>query len=89
LGEFKKGIGILLKELNVAVIPVYIQGSHYSWPRTSRLPRLFRPLKIIFGQPLSKKELLSKTEAVAMWDDYGVIAQRLKEEVVKLACPGI
>jgi long-chain acyl-CoA synthetase len=86
MGEFKKGIGILVKELDIPVVPIYIKGSHYSWPRTSRLPRLFYPLRIIFGKPLAKKELLKKTEAEAVQDDYEVIARNLREEIKKLAC---
>jgi len=85
MGEFKKGIGILVKELNIPVVPVYIKGSHYSWPRTKRLPRLY-PLKIIFGHPLVAGELLERKEAESLLDDYAVIAKRLKEEVARLAC---
>jgi len=85
VGEFKKGIGILVKELRVPVVPVYIQGSHYSWPRTSRLPRLY-PLKIIFGCPIRAEELLKKTKEESTVDDYEFIAQKLRQEVVKLAC---
>ena len=75
LGEFKKGIGILAKELNVPVIPVYIQGSHYSWPRGVRFPRLC-PIKLIFGKPISPQDL---------GNDYESIAERLRDEVLKLA----
>ncbi|MCX5658024.1 MAG: AMP-binding protein, partial [Candidatus Omnitrophica bacterium] len=32
--EFKKGIGILAKELNIPLVPVCITGSYESWPRT-------------------------------------------------------
>lgn len=85
-GEFKKGIGILLKELDIPAIPVYIKGSHYSWPRTSRLARLFYPLKIIFGRPFLAKELLEKRESEPGLDDYEIIARNLREEVMKLAC---
>lgn len=75
LSEFKKGVGILIRELDIPVVPVYIKGSHQSWPRGSRLPQL-HPLKIIFGQPFSGKEL----------DDYEGIALGLREEVLKLVC---
>jgi long-chain acyl-CoA synthetase len=74
LQEFKKGIGILVKELNIPLIPVYIQGSHNSWPRTSKFPRPY-PLKIIFGKPLNWQDLGT---------DYETIAQGLREEVLKL-----
>ena len=82
VGEFKKGIGILIKELNVPVVPVYIKGSHQSWPRTRRLPR-FYPIKVIFGEPLSAKKLLE--QGGYGQDDYEIIAANLREEVLRLA----
>jgi len=72
--EFKKGIGILAKELNIPLIPVYIEGSHFSWPRTKRFPRPY-PLKITFGKPVLWQDL---------GNDYEMIAKRLREEVLKL-----
>jgi long-chain acyl-CoA synthetase len=76
--DFKKGIGILTKELDVPVIPVYIHGSHYSWPRTSRSPRLY-PLRVSFGRPLNWRDLGS---------DYESIVRALREEVLKLSQRG-
>ena len=72
--EFKKGIGILAKELNIPLIPVYIRGSHFVWPRTRILPRIY-PLKIIFGKPCFSQ---------ALGNDYATIAKGLREEVLKL-----
>lgn len=83
--EFKKGVGILIKELNIPVVPAYIKGSHYSWPRGTRLPR-FCPLKIIFGRPIPAKELLGKAKSAPGLDDYEIIARNLREEVLRLAC---
>ncbi len=83
IGEFKKGVGILIKELNIPVVPVYIKGSHQSWPRGRRLPR-FYPLKVIFGRPLLAKELLERREHGQ--DDYETIARNLREEAVRLVC---
>jgi long-chain acyl-CoA synthetase len=74
VGNFKKGIGILAKELDIPIIPVYIQGSHYSWPRTTKFPRPY-PLKIIFGKPINWRQL---------GDDYETIANGLREEVLRL-----
>lgn len=72
--DFKKGVGILAKELDVLIIPVYIQGSYYSWPRGSRFPRPY-PLKIIFGKPLNWRD---------MGGDYVAIAKGLREGVLNL-----
>jgi long-chain acyl-CoA synthetase len=83
VGEFKKGVGILIKELDTPVIPVYIKGSHYSWPRGSRFPRLY-PLEVIFGPKRFAQELVQRTEAAG--DKYQAISRNLREEVLKLAC---
>jgi len=83
--EFKKGTGILIKELGIPVIPAYIKGSHQAWPRTNRLPRP-AALKIIFGRPVSLKELSQRQAQDAGLDDYEVIAKNLRQEVLKLVC---
>jgi len=83
--EFKKGVAILIKELDIPVIPAYIRGSHRSWPRGSRLPR-FYPLEIIFGQPVYLKELTKRETPDTQLDDYEIVAKRLREEVLKLVC---
>ena len=73
--EFKKGIGILAKELdNITLIPVYIKGTHFAWPRTKRFPR-FYPLRVSFGKPVLGQEL---------GNDYETITKGLREEVLKL-----
>ncbi|MDD4938836.1 MAG: AMP-binding protein [Candidatus Omnitrophica bacterium] len=83
IGKFKKGIGILIRELNIPVVPAYIKGSYKSWPRTKRFPR-FYPVKVIFGRPKTAKDLL---EGKAGKDDYETIAANLREEVIGLADP--
>ncbi|MBL7151842.1 MAG: AMP-binding protein [Candidatus Omnitrophica bacterium] len=79
LAEFKKGIGILLKELGIPAVPVYIKGSYQSWPRGVLAPKLY-PLKIIFGRPVSAQELI-KHGKTSTPDSYGLIASGLKEEL--------
>lgn len=85
IGEFKKGVGILIKELDIPVVPVYIKGSHYAWPRGSRLPRL-HSLRVIFGKPFSLRQLLKKQEDKAYGDDYERVADALRKEVINLTC---
>lgn len=38
LKEFRKGIGILLKESGMKALPVYIAGAYEAWPRTRAFP---------------------------------------------------
>jgi long-chain acyl-CoA synthetase len=72
--DFKKGVGILMKELDIPAVPVYIRGSHQSWPRGSRFPRL-HPVKVIFGKPVKWQEL---------GNTYEEISNGLREEVLKV-----
>ncbi|MBU1871339.1 MAG: 1-acyl-sn-glycerol-3-phosphate acyltransferase, partial [Candidatus Omnitrophica bacterium] len=72
--EFKKGVGILAKELNIPLLPVYIKGSEFAWPRTRKFPRI-HPLRIIFGKPVLWHDLGS---------DYEGIVEGLRKEIIKL-----
>jgi len=81
--EFKKGAGVLIKELNVPVVPVYIKGSHEAWPRGDALPKPY-PIKVTFGKPIYAQELLRRETGESGIDDYECIVRRLREEVIKL-----
>ena len=81
--NFKKGIGILAKELNALLVPVYIGGSYESWPRTKLLPRP-HSVKIIFGRPFGFEELKEKGLKLGAKDDYEAIALGIREEVISL-----
>jgi long-chain acyl-CoA synthetase len=81
--EFKKGVGILSKELNIPLVPVCITGSYESWPRTKRLPRP-HPIKITFGRPFDFEELKKEGLRLGIKDDYEAIASGIREEVIKL-----
>ncbi|MBN2483167.1 MAG: AMP-binding protein [Candidatus Omnitrophica bacterium] len=48
LKPFKRGAGILVKELTTPVIPVYIDGAHKAWPPFHRFPRP-KKVNIVFG----------------------------------------
>ena len=81
--EFKRGIGILVKELDVPVIPVVIKGAFDAWSRMRRLPRP-HPIKVIFGKPLTYRELLAKIPKDSRLSDYKLIASYLREELIRL-----
>jgi len=84
LGKFKKGVGILAKELDIDIIPVYIKGAHCVWKPTARLPRPY-PLKVIFGQKRKPQELKERGLNVDRdVDDYQAISLGIKEEIKKL-----
>lgn len=81
VGPFKKGVGILLKELDIPVVPVYIKNSHASWPRTRRFPALV-PLTVTFGAPVSAQELAALHADAG--DEYEAIARGLRDRVIGL-----
>jgi long-chain acyl-CoA synthetase len=81
--EFKKGVGILAKELNVPLVPVLITGSYESWPRTKSFPSP-HPIKITFGRPFDFEELKDMGLKLGAKDEYEAIAFGIRQEVIKL-----
>jgi len=80
---FKKGIGVLMKELEMPVVPASIKGAFEALPRGSDM---IRPKKITvtFDKPvfLSDMDISRKPDGV---DEYQFIADFLREKVVALA----
>jgi long-chain acyl-CoA synthetase len=79
--DFKRGIGILIKELNIPVIPVYIKGTHNAWPPGKTLPHPAK-VEIIFGKKLTLEGLTRNLNKNV--DIYQNIANNLREELLKL-----
>lgn len=79
--EFKRGIGILIKELQVDVVPVYIHGAYQAWPPYKIFPSFGR-IQITFGEKLSPEELASGT--IENIDAYQIIADNLKKKLIDL-----
>ncbi len=79
--DFKKGVGILVKELDVPVIPIYIEGALRCWPRGQRFPRLL-PIKVKFGSQVTLNDLITGTSTPE--DIYNMIAKNLEKEVSRL-----
>jgi len=85
--EFKKGIGIIAKELMVPLVPVYINGAFKAWPRTEKFPRL-HSLRIKFGEPVSAEALLQQGLSLGAKDEHEAISTAIKGEVEKLKKKG-
>jgi long-chain acyl-CoA synthetase len=84
LGQFKKGVAILARELEVPLLPVYIQGSYEAWPPGVTLPRP-RPIRVIFGRAHSWEDLKERGLKVAPEaSDYDAISLGLRQEVLRL-----
>jgi long-chain acyl-CoA synthetase len=84
VGQFKKGVAILARELEVKLVPVYIQGSFAAWPPGVSLPRS-RPIRVCFGREYSWQELKERGLKVNPdAADYDAIRVGLREEVMRL-----
>ena len=70
--EFKKGVGIIAKELNIPIIPAAIRGTYDMMPAGRTLPRPAK-VSVTFGKPVYPEGM-----------DYDEIVKELYQEVVKL-----
>jgi long-chain acyl-CoA synthetase len=73
---FKKGAAILSIHMQVPIVPVAIEGFYEVWPRNQGF-RGFKPLKMIFGDPI-----LPPPEAEASEETYEKHTAEVKETIV-------
>ena len=84
IGEFKKGFGILIKESGVNIVPVILEGAYRAWPRTSKFPKLFAPIKVTFGKVLSSWELEKEGFEMGASSAYEAICLAARKHLVAL-----
>ena len=82
LRPFRKGIGILVRELKVPVLPARISGTYEAWPRGQRFPGV-HPLRVRYG-PMVTADALLADEGPRGKDAYDTVAVRLHERVAAL-----
>ncbi len=75
---FKKGAAILSINLQVPIIPVAIEGFYDVWPR-NRAFQGFKPLKMVFGDPM-----LPPPESEASEAAYEKLTADLKKRIVEM-----
>ncbi len=79
---FRKGTGILVRELRVPVLPAHIAGAFEAWPRGQTWPRR-HPLRVRFGPMITPEELLEGAGPRGA-DDAETVVLRLRERVIAL-----
>lgn len=79
LMEFKKGVGVLAKELGVTVVPAYIEGAFEALPRGAAFPR-FRRITVRFAPPLRAEDLDFSARPAGM-DEYQYFTAVLRDRV--------
>ncbi|MBI5179422.1 MAG: 1-acyl-sn-glycerol-3-phosphate acyltransferase [Nitrospinae bacterium] len=52
LGPGKAGVGKIIYDSRATVIPTVVFNTRYCWPQGSWFPRLFVPLRFVWGKPL-------------------------------------
>jgi len=75
---FKKGAAILSIHLQVPIVPVAIEGFYEVWPRNKSFQG-FKPLKIVFGDPI-----LPPPESKASEAAYEKLTADLKARVLEM-----
>jgi long-chain acyl-CoA synthetase len=86
LMPFKKGVGILSKELNVPLVPTLIEGTYDVLPRGSLWPK-FRKIRVTFGKPLLPEEIDFSQKPEDM-DDYEWIVSKLRDTILEMKGQG-
>jgi long-chain acyl-CoA synthetase len=79
---FKKGVGILSKELDVPLVPTLIEGTFEVLPRGAIRPRL-KKIKVTFGKPIYPEEINVSNKPSGM-DDYEWIVAKLRKDILKI-----
>ena len=79
---FRKGTGILVRELRAPVLPAHISGAYEAWPRGQTWPRISR-LHVRFGEVVQPEELL-RGDGPRGRDDAETIVMRLRNRVIAL-----
>jgi 1-acyl-sn-glycerol-3-phosphate acyltransferase len=59
IGEFKRGVAVILRRSRCPVLPVGIAGARESWPRGGRPRLLSGPVVVQVGEPIPHDELLA------------------------------
>lgn len=59
IGDFKRGVTVLLRQAHCVIVPCAIDGAFDAWPKHRLLPRLFsRRIAVSVGRPIDADELM-------------------------------
>jgi long-chain acyl-CoA synthetase len=79
---FKKGVGILSRELDIPLVPILIEGTFDVLPRGSIWPK-FKKINVTFGKPVHPKEI-NFYEKPSDIDDYEWIVLKLRDAIIDM-----
>ncbi|MBF0217257.1 MAG: AMP-binding protein [Candidatus Omnitrophica bacterium] len=80
--EFKKGIGILAKEIRPSFVPVHIKGAFEAWPHYSKYPRPGK-IEVTVGKAFTYEELIGDMHGKD--PGYAEIAEKLRSVLLGMS----
>ena len=57
VGEFQKGLLLVLRRAPATIVPMGIDGVHDVWPRGRSLPRLWGRVAVVVGEPITPDQV--------------------------------
>jgi long-chain acyl-CoA synthetase len=84
MGKFKPGIGSLAFDLNIPLVPCYIEGAYEVLPKGGVVPRPHK-VKVIFGKPMYLDRYKELAVSMSRYQIYERIAEDLRNEIEKLS----
>ena len=57
VGEFQKGLLLVLRRAPATIVPMGIDGVHDVWPRGRSLPRLWGRVAVVVGEPITPEQV--------------------------------
>jgi long-chain acyl-CoA synthetase len=89
LRPFRRGLGYLVAEQRVDILPVWIEGTYRALPKGQSLPSLTtRHLKVRIGKPVRSNEVLRELAEFSGTDLYQAISDRAHKAVEELSMVG-
>lgn len=83
LQEFKAGLGILALELDVPIVPAFIEGTHAALPKGARLLRR-SVVRVSFGPALTP-HTLARSDGELPYERYRSVVDAVRREIVGLS----
>ena len=79
IGDFKRGVWVLIRRGNAMVLPIGIEGSFDAWPMGSK-PRLRGWIEAAAGEPIPSQELID------LGEESGLALLKSRIEELRLQC---
>ena len=81
LGEARSGLGWIIHETRVVVIPVSISGSEHILPVGGKMIKFFGKIEVRFGEPIKLEDFFKMEKNK---DTFTLITQRVMSDIVGL-----